>query len=282
MYIFSKSGEETIESQICSGYADTRLGQVHYREAGSGSPVILFHESPLSSAIYGAALPVLGRWVRAIAPDTPGYGASDPPPGPLSIAGYAERMSLFLEALGLGQVALVESHTGGAIATQLAVDEPKRVRALIVLGCLLLDEEERQRWLNFVEPFPLSPDGSHLAWLWARYQRSWGNDTPVELLHLATTEFLRAGARYYWAAEAGFRFEADNLLPRIACPTLYLATEGDMLRANNERAVALTPDAEGLIIDSPHGQFPARDPEGFTREVVAFLKRVGYLPQGTN
>ena len=111
-----------MEPKVRYAYADTPLGQVHYREAGSGPPVVLFHESPISGRIYEESLLVLGRRVRAIAPDTPGYGASPPPPEPIPITGYSERMILFLDALGLDKVALVGSHTGGAIAAQLAVD----------------------------------------------------------------------------------------------------------------------------------------------------------------
>lgn len=100
-----------MEAGIRSGYADTPLRQVHYREAGAGPPVVLLHESPISGRIFDAVLPVLGRRVRAIAPDTPGYGASDPPPELVPIAGYAERLALFMEALGLERVALVGNHT---------------------------------------------------------------------------------------------------------------------------------------------------------------------------
>ena len=232
--------------------------------------------------MYGAALPVLGSRVRAIAPDTPGYGASEPPPGPLLIAGYAERLALFLDALGLERVALVGNHTGGAIAIELAVSQPERVRALIVLGCPLFSEEERQdRLQNYLVPFKLSPDGDHLSWLWERYQRIWGRDTPVELLHLATTEFLRAGTRYDWAYRAAYFFETEKLLAQVTCPTLFLVTEGDILRDKNERSVSLTTNAEGRVIDNPYGQYPARDPEGFSREVFDFLSRVGYLDAGT-
>jgi len=267
-----------MEARIRSGYADTPLGQVHYREAGTGPPVILLHESPISGRIYDAALPAVGRRVRAIAPDTPGYGASDPPPEPLTIAGYAERLALFMDALGLERVALVGNHTGGSIAVQIAVDLPERVHSLVILGCPLYDKEEAQDKLQtYLEPFTLSPDGAHLEWLWSRYQRIWGADSPVELLHLAATEFLRIASRYDWAYQAAFKFEMAQLLPRIACPTLFLVTEGDLLRNRNEQAVALTPHAEGRIIDLPHGQYPIRDPEGFASELLAFLERTGYL-----
>ena len=267
-----------MDPKIRYGYADTPLGQVHYREAGSGPPVILFHESPLSGRVYEPTLPVLGRSVRAIAPDTPGYGASEPPPKPLSISGYSERLTLLLDALEVERVALVGNHTGGAIAIQMAVDRPERVSALVVVGSPLFGEEERRRWLeSYLEAFEVSPEGEHLSWLWSRYQRIWGQDTPPDLLHLATTEFLRVGARYDWSYQAAFNFEAEHLLPRVACPTLFLVSQGDILRDKNERSVELTPNAEGLVIEIAHGQLPTRDPEVFSREVLSFLRRVGYL-----
>ena len=268
-----------MDPQIRSAYAETALGQVHYREAGSGPPVILLHESPISGRIYEAALSVLGRSVRAIAPDTPGYGGSTPPPEPLSIDGYSQRMALFLDALGLDRVALVGHHTGGAIATQLAADlEDRRVPALVVLGACIFSDEERPWYLeSYLEPFEPDPEGGHLSWLWARYQRIWGKDTPAELLHLATTEFLRAGKRYSWAYRAAFTFEAERVLPQVPCPTLYLVTEGDILRSKNEAAVELTPKGEARVIDIPYGQYPARHPEEFSSEVLAFLGRIGYL-----
>ena len=265
-------------SEVRFGYADTRLGQIHYREAGSGPPLVLFHESPFSGAVFGAALPKLAHRVRAIAPDTPGYGASAAPPSSLSIAGYAERLALFLDALELEQIPLVGSHTGGAIAIQLVVDMPERVPALMVVGCPLFEEEERHHLLErYLKTFTPSSDGEHLISVWSRYQRALGSDTPVELLHLLTTELFRTMSRYDWGYRAAFEFELDRLLPKITCPTLFLVTQGDPLRDKNEQAVALTPDAEGRVIDSPHGQFSSRNPEGFTQEVLSFLERVGYL-----
>ncbi len=260
------------------GYADTNLGQVHYREVGSGPPVVLFHESPFSGAVFEAVLPMLGRRVRAIAPDTPGYGASPPPPSPLSIGGYAERVALFLDALGLEHVVLVGNHTGGAIAIQLAVDMPERVTALIITGALLFNEEERRdRLENYLEPFNLSPDGGHLAWLWARLRRGNGPDAPVELLHFFAAQFLQTASRYDWAFRAAYEFDTERLLPKITCPTLFLITAGDRLSNKNERAVALTSRAEGRVVDKPYGQFATRDPEEYSNEVLSFLGRVGYL-----
>ena len=62
------------------GYVNSDTGQVHYRRSGdAGSALMLFHESPLNSAIYEPSLPLLGRSLCAVAFDTPGYGLSGSP-----------------------------------------------------------------------------------------------------------------------------------------------------------------------------------------------------------
>jgi len=267
-----------MNSNILANYANTPLGQIHYREIGSGPPIILLHESPISGQVYNAALPAIGKRARAISPDTPGYGASDPPPEPLTIAGYAERIALFINSLQLKKIALVGNHTGGSIAVQIAISHPEMVHSLIVIGCPLYEEEEVQERLdNYLEPFVLFANGSHLQWVWDRYKRIWGEDSPLDLIQLATTEFLRTGSRYDWAYQAAFKFDIAKVLPKITCPTLFLVTEGDILRNKNEAAVKLTPGAKGEVIDSPFGQLPARHPDIFAKKVFSFLEETGYL-----
>lgn len=65
------------------GYAGAAGAQLHYRELGEGSPVILLHASPLSSEfMLGQIQALASAGYRAIALDTPGYGQSDPLPEP--------------------------------------------------------------------------------------------------------------------------------------------------------------------------------------------------------
>ena len=270
----SREGDSTIRF----GYADTLLGQVHYREAGSGPPVVLLHECPLSGRIYEPALPYLAERVRAIAADTPGYGASEPPPGPIDIGAYAERLMLFLDALHLDEVALVGNHTGGSIAIEAAVQHPDRIRALVILGSPLFDEAEGQQWLSsYLDPLPLAADGSHLEWLWSRYQRIWGSDSPPELLQLASSEFLRTWDRYDWGYRAAFTYRAAERLPRLECPSFFLSSEGDLLRDKHEQSLAITPHSRGEVFPSPRGQIPARHPKQFGERVITFLEEVAYL-----
>ena len=121
------------------GYASCRWGQVHYRAAGTAEggarpAALLFHESPQSSAIFERALPLLGERIAAYALDTPGYGYSDPPPGPRSLPEYAAAMLEAASSLGLDRFAAVGVHTGTGIALQMAVQAPERVSHLVISG----------------------------------------------------------------------------------------------------------------------------------------------------
>ena len=77
-----------------SEYVGARWGQINVRHAGrSGPALMLFHESPLSSEVFSQSLPHLGRRLRVSAFDTPGYGASDPPPEPAGVGNMRRRSS---------------------------------------------------------------------------------------------------------------------------------------------------------------------------------------------
>ena len=98
------------------GYVDVEWGQIHYRACGdSGPPALFFHESPLSGMAYDRALPHLGQRLRAYAFDTPGYGASDPPPHDrFEIPDYSAMLLQAADALGLASFAVAGVHTGAS------------------------------------------------------------------------------------------------------------------------------------------------------------------------
>ena len=52
--------------------------RVHYRRAGKGPPLLMVHQSPRSSAEYQELMQQWGAHFTCIAPDTPGFGQSQP------------------------------------------------------------------------------------------------------------------------------------------------------------------------------------------------------------
>ena len=109
--------------------------RVHLLEKGDGPPVVLLHGTGNSA---GFLLPLLHELhgVRAIAPDLPGVGLSDPVDLPADR--YRETavawLDGLLDTLELDATTLVGHSGGGVWALWYALAHPGRVRRLVLIG----------------------------------------------------------------------------------------------------------------------------------------------------
>ena len=114
-------GDDGMEpAKIRRAYVNGPYGQMHVRIAGGGRayrPLICFHLSPLSGVVYENWISEMGRDRMAVAIDTPGYGMSDHPPQPPTIA----------EVTAHGAHVVFE----GAIPAQ-AIEDAARARVLFI------------------------------------------------------------------------------------------------------------------------------------------------------
>ena len=110
-------------------------GRAHLLEKGDGPPVVLLHGTGNSA---GFLLPLLHELhgVRAIAPDLPGVGLSDPIDLPADR--YRETavawLDGLLDTLELDATTLVGHSGGGVWALWYALAHPDRVRRLVLIG----------------------------------------------------------------------------------------------------------------------------------------------------
>ncbi|MEU8802384.1 alpha/beta hydrolase [Spirillospora sp. NPDC048819] len=257
------------------GYADTDWGQVHYRISGDSGPWIgLFHESPLSSRVYEDVLSALGRHARAVAFDTPGYGASDPPPGPgFEIPDYARMLAQAAAGIGMERPVLGGVHSGASIAIATAVHLPSS--GLMLSGVPLFDEEERAGFLaNWTPDAPIDDQGSQFTWAVERYLRTWGPDVPQGMLHLAVSEMMRAAKRYKWGYQAAFRYDPSDALAAADVPVLLLDAEFDLLAPKDALAMELARDARLVVLPGLRGQPHLRAPDDFAAALLEFVREV--------
>lgn len=110
---------------------DVRL---HYELAGSGEPVLLLHGLGGSGRDWEGQVAALSRKFQVISMDVRGHGRSQKPPGPYSMATFAQDAAGLIERLRLGPVHVVGLSLGGMIGFQLALDAPSLVRSLTVLN----------------------------------------------------------------------------------------------------------------------------------------------------
>jgi pimeloyl-ACP methyl ester carboxylesterase len=250
----------------------TGHGLIHYRHAGdgaTGTPLVLAHGGPGSSAGLAPLIAALAEGRRVVAPDMMGNGESDPPPGPeTSIAFYAEGLLAVMDHLGLGTVDLYGHHTGAQVITEFALAHPGRVRRLVLDGVGLFPEAQRTEFLTRYAP-PITPDpsGEHLAWLWGfidqttqhfpHYLRDdahrieGGGPLPPEVNTARCAEVLKVWSTYHLSYGAAFRHRFAERLPLLAHPTLVLEIARDPLAIYAKTAVGLIPGARLQAIAAP-------------------------------
>ena len=123
-------------TSVCSRYVEIEAGnRVHLLETGAGPPVVLLHGTVDSA---GFLLPLLNelQGVRALAPDLPGRGLSDPIDLPRHR--YPETavawLNDLLDTLELDTVAVVGHSGGGRWGLWYAMAHPGRVKRLVLIG----------------------------------------------------------------------------------------------------------------------------------------------------
>lgn len=114
-----------------------RLGfqglEIAMRVSGEGPPLLLVNGMTRSLQSWGPfARELTGRTIVTF--DAPGVGASPNALLPLSIPGHAALASAVLDAAGLAEADVLGFSHGGAVAQQLALDVPDRVRRLVLVA----------------------------------------------------------------------------------------------------------------------------------------------------
>lgn len=227
--------------------------RAHYRRAGEGPPLLLVHQSPRSSAEYEGLMREWGRHFTCIAPDTPGFGLSDPLPDPAAeIDQFADALLEFCDAAGLGSVAAYGFHSGGIILVTALKRHMARFRALAIGGYAVWNEAERARiGPPYIPPNPPRAYGEHLVWLWNRVlEQSWyfpwfepADDNRLPFAHAepalidaAVQDLLDAQDHYRTGYGAVLRGPRD--IPAADAdtpPVLITAYQGDPLADHLER-----------------------------------------------
>ncbi len=227
--------------------------RVHYRKAGNGPPLLMVHQSPRSSAEYE---PLMRQWAEhftCIAPDTPGFGQSDPLVNPVpEIEDFADAIVDFADAVGIKSIVGYGFHSGGIILVTALRRHMAKFAGLAIGGYAIWNEAERVALgTPYIPPFNPQSYGEHLTWVWNRIlEQSWyfpwfdpkdGNrmiraHADPAAIHPTILEMLDSGDAYrlgYGAVLRGRRDipPADTATP----PVLITAYTGDPLKVHLDR-----------------------------------------------
>ncbi len=147
---------------------------LHYRSAGEGKTIVLFHPSPRSSKIFEPLGTLLAPHFRVIMPDLFGYGQSDALPISVnSMYDYLPYLKQAFDGLGLKNFVIYGTATGAQLGIAYAKTYPNDVLALFLDNAAEFSDGQRAVFLEnyFVDATPKA-DGQHLENLWQHLKKS--------------------------------------------------------------------------------------------------------------
>ncbi|MGB8390987.1 alpha/beta fold hydrolase [Mycobacterium sp.] len=265
---------------------------IFFAEKGDGPAVVMLHGGgPGASGVsnYSRNIDALARSYRVIVPDMPGYGRSakyvdqDDPFGYL-----ADTIRGLLDELGIQTAHLIGNSYGGAAALRLALDTPRRVGKLVLMGpggigtTRGLPTDGLKSLLSYYSGE--GPSRDKLATFIRTYLVYDGAAVPDELIDLryqasidpevvASPPLRRpsgpTAVRTLWRMD----LTRDKRLTRLATPTLVLWGRDDKVNrpAGGPLLLKLMPNAE-LVMTSHAGHWMQWErAELFNQLVADFL-----------
>jgi pimeloyl-ACP methyl ester carboxylesterase len=264
------------EPRVRRGYFECRYGQLHIHNAippgggfEEGTPLLCLHHTAGSGRLFERFLALQGRDRSVYAPDTPGFGESDPPPMRPTIADYAAVLGDFLDTMRFRQIDVLGFQAGAMMAAELAIARPKQVRRVVMVSMPVLNDTERDAFRR--GSWTPSEDGSQLAVEWKRTFDSYGPGVPLEVRARAFAEKLKSGVYTTWALAAAQQFASRERLAMVTQTTLVLRPKDEFWEATL-RAREVLPKAR--FIDLPEqgsGLFEAA-PEAVVDSMKDFLR----------
>lgn len=161
-----QSNERTVmavpDVLFTEGYIDADGFRIRYQEAGQGEPLVSLHGAGGLRLSRSHAL--LATQYRVIVFEVPGFGQSPANERSQSMAELAHTMAQAVTNLGLERFNLMGNSFGGKLALWLAIQQPERIQALVLVAPAAIRPAE--------EPSPqdLSPE-ARLARLYAHPER---------------------------------------------------------------------------------------------------------------
>lgn len=251
--------------------------------------VLLVHGLGDEADTWRHILPDLARTHRVLAPDLPGFGRSDRSKRTYSISFYQQILLELLDVLQIGQADIVGHSMGAMIAQFTALNQPERVRRLLLLSGSLVASSGRLDWRTLMFLVPYIGEWQYNA-LRKDPQKAYRSLMPyyrnLERLPQADRDFLflRVNQRVWSDGQRdaflsvlrnlarwlpGAQKSLPGKLAGFLKPTLIIWGQGDQVNSveNGQALLQLQPNARMIILPDSGHNLHQEDPQAVLAEI---------------
>jgi pimeloyl-ACP methyl ester carboxylesterase len=238
--------------------------QVHYRDEGTGFPIVLLHGTAASLHTWGAWNQELIKNYRVIRMDLPAFGITGPNKNAdYSIKNYTKFLHQFLSKLQIEKCYLAGNSLGGNIAWNYAAEHPEKIAKLILIDASGLPTNKPQPFVFKMAKTPIL--NSLFLYFTPKFfiekniKEVYADDSKIssELIERYHKMALREGNRQAFIdrAKTDFtpnEFKNSDKLRSIQTPTLLIwgAKDEWIPLENGKRMNNLLPNATLYIIEN--------------------------------
>ena len=292
---------QSIDPRSQDGYIPVENGELYYRQAGQGRPIVVLHGGPRFDHTY--LLPDMDRLsdsYRLIYYDQRGRGKSTGNLQAISIRTEIEDLECLRNYLQLDSIALLGHSWGGYLAQEYAIHHPDRVSHLILMNTAFVSHEQyllfqqellkrkatvAQEWdrlassTGYKEGDPQTVGDFYRVYFSTTIRRPQHLERVIEKLRLS---FTRDGIlRTEKISESLFNQTAEstafNLIPQLKqlrTPTLIIHGDYDFIPMEVITEIAEAMPGARLILLRDCGHFSYVEcPDEVRQAIDAFLPR---------
>jgi len=270
--------------------------KLYYESCGNGRPLVLMHGAWASHQWWQWQVPDFARSYQVFSYDARGHGQSAPLRDVFSVEGFTKDLEILLQRLQIDETVLIGWSMGGIIAIQSCLDQPTKVKALVLIATnghriprlklkiyshyfqallgLLMDFAQPRKYDRSAQQFPRQN-----LWLEHHLRNMLSPMASQEVLEWVLTD-IRDNPRenFFAVIKSLWDWGAGDRLHQINVPTLILAGENDTLVPPHFSQLLhdTIPNSKLLIIENASHYLVLERPQLVNAEILKFLKEIGY------
>jgi pimeloyl-ACP methyl ester carboxylesterase len=255
--------------------------QIHVEQAGQGDDVIFISGLADEGACWVDQVAGLSdRW-RVTTFDNRGVGRSSTPPGEYRIVDFAADTAALMDALAIERAHVVGSSMGGAIAQELALAHPGKVRSLVLNGTYCRGDhffrEVIRSWQWSARKSDNLREFLNVVNLWCFAPRIYNEGIMEEwLTAAAASPYAQSVDAFCRSADALIHHDTADRIGAIAVPTLVTVGELDLcLPARFAREIVERVPGATLRVIEEQGHQPFQEgPEQYNAILAEFWSSI--------